>query len=269
MDFRFQREILMTTTFPKKAIIFPLLLIIPIWIVFFLQLNGDFLRTCYGVVPRHLVGLKGILLSPLFHSGWDHIMSNTFPLLFLTGLSVLLYDRITYLVVFFGWIFSGILLWIIGDLPIFDETIGCHIGASSIVYLMASFLFFSGLIRKERSTMAVSLIVIFLYGGFIWGMIPDDYLPVLKMNQYNNPISWEGHLSGFLVGLGLAYYFRKIGPQKQTYYWEEENVYDPRGEALWQAYLDLEEQKRVEAELRNSQYDFRSNENIDEKKESE
>ena len=241
--------------FPKKAILFPLLIILPIWIVFLFDLNGFFGIGCPGVVPRHLMGLKGILFSPLFHSGWNHLLSNTFPLLFLTGLSILLYDRITYWVVFFGWIGSGILLWLIGDLAIFDQTIGCHIGASGVVYVMASFLFFSGLIRKERGTMAISLIVIFLYGSFIWGMLPENILPTLKMNADNNPISWEGHLAGFIVGFGLAYYFRKIGPQKQTYYWEQENIYDPKAEALWQSYLEYEEQKRLEAEWMNLQND--------------
>ncbi len=246
----------MATSLPKKAIYFPILLLLPIWIVFLFNLNGFLDDQCYGVIPRHLAGLKGILLSPLFHSGWEHILSNTFPLLFLSALSILLYDRITYLVVFFGWIFSGILLWFIGDLPWFDETVGCHIGASSVVYVLASFLFFSGLIRKDRNTMAASLIVIFLYGSFIWGILPEDMLPTLKMNANKNPISWEGHLSGFLVGFVLALYFRKLGPQKQTYYWEDENVYDPKAEALWQAYLELEEQKAQAQNQPNIHYHY-------------
>lgn len=235
--------------FPKKAIIFPLIILIPIWSVFLLNLNGAFGHYCPGLIPRSLSGLKGIFTMPLFHSGWQHLLSNTFPLLFLIGLSTLLYDRITYWVVFLGWIFSGILLWFMGDLEFLDQTLGCHIGASGLVYVMASFLFFSGLIRKDRGTMAASLIVIFLYGSFIWGMLPEEILPTLKMNADKNPISWEGHLSGFLVGLALSYYFRKIGPQKTTYYWENENVYDPKAEALWQAYLDLEERKKIEEEL--------------------
>ncbi|MDM1137357.1 rhomboid family intramembrane serine protease [Empedobacter sp. R132-2] len=239
----------MSYPFPKKTIIIPLLLLIPMWIIFLFQQNGYNLDSCYGVIPRTFVGLKGILFSPLFHSGWKHIISNTFPLAFLSFIALLMYDRLAYYVIFFGWILSGIILWIIGNPPFLDDNVSCHIGASSIVYLLASFIFFSGIIRKERGLMAISLIIILLYGGMIWGMVPQEILPQLKSDTSSNSISWEGHLSGFISGAFFAYLFRNIGPQKEVPKWDQENYYDPQAERLWDIY---QEQERLKAEYLES-----------------
>lgn len=240
----------MTYPLPKKTIIIPLFLIAIIWSIFLIEYSGIGLRDCYGVVPRTIYGLKGILLSPLFHSGWTHLISNTFPLFFLSFLALLMYDRLAYYVLIFGWIISGILLWLIGNPPFLDAASGCHIGASGLVYMLASFILFSGLIRKERGLMAISGVVILLYGGMFWGVLPEEFLP--EVNMGSNPISWEGHLSGFIVGGFFAYLFRKIGPQKQKAKWEDENYYDPREEELWQKYLEslrpIQEIEEIETE---------------------
>jgi len=228
------------------------------WIIFLFEINGHGFVGCYGVIPRTFVGLRGILLSPLFHSGWKHIISNTFPLAFLSFIALLMYDRLAYYVIFFGWIISGTILWLIGNPPFLDDYVSCHIGASTIVYLLASFIFFSGIIRKERGLMAISLIIILLYGGMIWGMVPQEILPQLKSDVGNNSISWEGHLSGFITGVFFAYIFRKIGPQKEEPKWNQENYYDPREEQLWEIY---QEQERLKAEYLESFDEDNSNEN--------
>lgn len=227
----------MNYPFPKKTLVIPLFLVGLIWSIFLIEFYGLGLKDCYGVVPRTFYGLKGILLSPLFHGSWSHLISNTFPLLFLSFISLLMYDRLAYYVLFFGWIISGFLLWLIGNPPFMDDSLGCHIGASGIVYMLAAFLLFSGLIRKERGLMAISAVVILLYGGMFWGVIPEEFLP--SFSTGNNSISWEGHLSGLFVGAFFAYFFRKVGPQKVKPKWEDENYFDPREEILWQRYLDL------------------------------
>ena len=222
---------------PKKTIIIPVFLIGLIWAVFLIENSGIGLKECYGVVPRTTYGLKGIILSPLFHSGWSHLFSNTFPLFFLSFLALLMYERLAYYVIFFGWILSGFLLWLIGNPTFLDNSVGCHIGASGIVYLLTSFLLISGIIRKERGVMAISAIVILLYGSFLWGIIPEEFLPSLE--GQTKSISWEGHLSGFIVGTFFAVIFRKIGPKKTTSKWDDPNYFDPREEQLWQDYLNL------------------------------
>ena len=112
----------------------------------------------------------------------------------------------------FLWLFltSGILLWGIGrnqtfssDGPVF------HIGASGVIYALASFIFFSGLISNNKRLSAMSLVVIFIYGSLFWGLLP-----------INPGISWEGHLSGFIAGIIIAWFFRKEGPKRKKYQWE-------------------------------------------------
>ncbi len=102
------------------------------------------------------------------------------------------------------WIYlmGGIWLWISGR-PSY------HIGASGVVYGLASFLFFSGWVRREKRVAALSLLVAFLYGGMWWGVLPADPSK-----------SWEGHFWGALAGVVLAFLYRKKGPQKAIYQWE-------------------------------------------------
>lgn len=88
---------------------------------------------------------------------------------------------------------------------------GYHIGASGLVYGLASFLFFSGVIRNDIRLLAISLLVVFLYGSMIWGIFP--IFP---------QVSWESHMLGGISGLVLAIYYRKYGPQKKVYEWELE-----------------------------------------------
>jgi membrane associated rhomboid family serine protease len=102
------------------------------------------------------------------------------------------------------YIMSGFWLWLGGRE-------NYHIGASNIVYGLASFLFLSGIIRKHIGLIAISLLVVFLYGSMVWGL-----LPVLQK------ISWEGHLFGTLAGILCAYSFRKEGTQRKRYEWEFE-----------------------------------------------
>ncbi|MBR2770726.1 MAG: rhomboid family intramembrane serine protease [Bacteroidales bacterium] len=103
---------------------------------------------------------------------------------------------------------SGLLTWCIGN------PASTHIGASAIVYGLNLFLIFSGFIRGNRLLIVISLIMVFLYGSFIWGMIPSLAIP--------QNISWEGHLSGAIIGVLLAVFLRKEGPQKEVYHWEED-----------------------------------------------
>jgi membrane associated rhomboid family serine protease len=99
-----------------------------------------------------------------------------------------------------------------------------HIGASGLVYGYVSFLLFSGIIRRNARLMAISLLIVFLYGGFFWGMFPD-FFP--KRN-----ISWESHLMGGLAGLVLAVYYRKKGIQRDVYRWDEDDEEDEEDDFL-------------------------------------
>ena len=84
---------------------------------------------------------------------------------------------------------------------------GVHIGASALIYGLAFFLMLSGFIRRNRSLVIVSFLVIFLYGSLVWGLYPKYAI--------ENHISWEGHLAGFVMGIILAIFYRKEGPQQE------------------------------------------------------
>ena len=145
-----------------------------------------------GILPRTLSGTMGIITAPLIHGDFLHLLSNTFPLLLL-GVSVFyFYDRIALEV--FAWIYfmSGFWVWM-------AARDAYHIGASGIVYGLVAFLFFSGLFRRDTRSLAISLVVIFLYGGMLQGIFPT-----------NQEISWESHLLGALAGTFCAFFYRRV-----------------------------------------------------------
>jgi len=148
------------------------------------------------------------------------------------------------------WIYlmGGIWLWISGR-PSY------HIGASGIVYGLATFLFFSGWMRREKRVAALSLLVAFLYGGMWWGVLPVD-----------PSMSWEGHFWGALAGLVLAFVYRKKGPQKPVYQWELEEEDDLENSLNENAEgIDLEPQNNPSASPVNITYSFKPSENKSEK----
>ncbi len=185
--------------FDSKVFLVPFFLIFTIWFVYWLEFMFDFNFNRLGIYPRSLKGLRGIFLSPFIHSGPQHLFNNSTPLFVLTASLLYFYRKIALPILLFGTILTGLLTWIIAR-PAY------HIGASGIIYLLVSFIFFSGVFRKYYRLVALSLIIVFLYGSMIWYIFP-----------IKQEISWEGHLSGFLVGLFFAIIFRKIGPQSQTY----------------------------------------------------
>ncbi|MFC2121421.1 rhomboid family intramembrane serine protease [Bacteroidota bacterium] len=163
----------------------------------------------YSLYPRKLSGLLGIITSPLLHSGIKHLVSNSVPVLVL-GLGVFyFYNKVAYKVLLISYFAQGIWLWCFGREAY-------HLGASGLIYSFFSFLFLSGIIRKNINLLAISLFVAFWYGSMIWGIFPVD-----------RPVSWEGHLMGLIAGAVLAVYYRKQGPQQKIYDWElEEKIED-------------------------------------------
>ena len=157
-----------------------------------------------GIYPREIKGLIGILSGVFIHGDWKHLFNNSVPLLVLGTALYYFYNSLANKVWIYSIIYSGILVWL-GGRPAF------HIGASGLVYALAAFLFFSGFIRKHRNLMALSMSVVFLYGGLVWGIFPSD-----------EHISWEGHLFGALNGLIWAIYYKDEGPQRKKYSWELE-----------------------------------------------
>lgn len=174
----------------RNSIFFIFTFTLMLWLVKALELAVHIDFGFLGILPRTLSGTMGIVTAPLVHGDVLHLLSNTFPLLLL-GISVFyFYDRIALEV--FVWIYfmSGFWVWM-------AARDAYHIGASGIVYGLVSFLFFSGLFRRDVRSLSISLIVIFLYGGMVQGLFP-----------INERISWESHLLGALAGAFCAFFYR-------------------------------------------------------------
>jgi len=202
MDAKLRRRYLV------NSLLISFLLTIFLWLVKITEIGFDISLSSFGLQPRNFQGLIGIITMPFLHSGLEHLLSNSIPFLVLMAALIYYYGKLAYKVVSLIWLLSGFWLWLIGQ----PDSI--HIGASGVVYGLAAFHFTSGLIRKNRSLTAFSMLVIFLYGSMIWAIFPD-FFP-------DKNISWEGHLTGMIAGIALAWYVRKEGPQPDKYDWEEE-----------------------------------------------
>ncbi|MDR0428051.1 MAG: rhomboid family intramembrane serine protease [Dysgonamonadaceae bacterium] len=191
------------------AFIFPCIFVLILWLVFFLEKGMAADWHHWGIYPRRLVGLKGVLTEPFIHSGVKHLFSNTLPLIILGWCLFYFYKGLSCVVFPVIWILSGMITWCIGR-----ES--WHIGASGLIYALSFFLFFSGIFRKYVPLLAVSLLVAFLYGSTLWNMLPIAVI-------IDPSVSWEGHLAGSVSGLVAAVIFRKEGPQKPIEMEDEED----------------------------------------------
>lgn len=142
----------------------------------------------FGLRPRSIGGLMGIPLAPFLHAGWGHLIGNTIPLAIL--LMLLAGSRANSIAIVIGLVLlGGGLLWLGGRSSI-------HIGASGLIYGLIAFLISSGFFERRFVSIAISILVLFLYGGtMVWGVLPS----------VNQGVSWDGHLYGAIAGVILAY----------------------------------------------------------------
>jgi membrane associated rhomboid family serine protease len=185
-----------------KIIRFPLLFVIILWIIEGLEVTTGVRLIWLGVIPRTISGIPGIFFSPFIHGNYEHLLSNTMPLLVVGCGVIYFYRDIAINVIAMIWLFTGFWVWLAARPE-------AHIGASGIIYGLVCFLFFSGVLRKDTRLLAVSLLVTFLYGSMVWGILPID-----------QSISWESHLFGSVAGIFCAVYYRKLGPQRPKAQWE-------------------------------------------------
>mgnify|MGYP003664536185 CR=1 FL=1 len=191
--------------FTTGVIIYPVLFVLIIWLVFWFEVRFGFNLSKFGVYPQTLKGLRGILFSPFIHGSISHIYHNTIPLFVLSMALFYFYRSIAWKVLLFGILISGFLTWCIGR-PSY------HIGASGLIYVLVSFIFFKGVFAKHYRLVALSLLVVFVYGSMIWYTMPIE-----------EGISWEGHLSGLITGFLFALFFRKAIAKPKKYVWEQEH----------------------------------------------
>ena len=194
----YRKKLLLSMIIPG-VIVFFMWLVKIIEVLFGLDFSGG------GIYPLNPKGLPGILLSPFIHEGFRHLFNNTLPLFFLSTALFYFYSDAALRILGWTYLLTGCLVWVAGR-PAW------HIGASGLVYGLASFLFFSGIIRKYFRLVALSLLIVFLYGSMVWGLFPGIY----------KNVSWESHMLGFISGIVLTIAFRNEGPQQPVYEWMEE-----------------------------------------------
>jgi membrane associated rhomboid family serine protease len=214
--------------FTNRVIIVPICAIVLIWMVYWVEITFNYNFNNYGILPQKIRGLKGVFFSPFIHGSTSHLFNNSVPLFVLLGFLFFFYRRVALKVLVVGTILTGILTWTYARNSY-------HIGASGVIYLLFSFIFFSGILRKHYRLVALSLIVVFLYGGLIWYVFPID-----------DGVSWEGHLSGFLTGLMLTFLYRNKGPQKRAFNYEKTEfdlMFDEEGNYNPPALEEMEEEQ--------------------------
>jgi membrane associated rhomboid family serine protease len=151
---------------------------------------GYGLNPAFGLIPRHLSGLDGIIAMPLLHGSFAHLMANTPPLLVMGGLLVATATRallpVNAVVIGLG----GGLVWLFGSSAI-------HIGASGLVFGWFGFLVARGFVDRAPITLGAALVVGVLYGSILWGILPGQ-----------PGVSWEAHLFGAIAGAAAAFLVR-------------------------------------------------------------
>jgi membrane associated rhomboid family serine protease len=177
-----------------------------LWVLHFLNWALDLSPGEFGVRPRELAGLPGILLAPLMHGDFGHLLSNSLPLVILGTTMLFLYPHAALRVLPVVYLGPGIAVWLFARGS-------SHIGASGLVYGLVAYIFVAGMIRRDKRAIAASLLVAFLYGTLVWGVLPIA-----------PRMSWETHLAAAVIGLAMGLALRHLDiPPRRQYSWELES----------------------------------------------
>lgn len=194
--------------FTNSVIGLPLFFVVLLWFVFWLQIRFDIDFVENGIYPRTFSGLQGVFFSPFIHADIEHLYNNSIPLLILLTALQFFYAEQSIKVIVYGILISGCITWSIGRE-------NYHIGASGLIYVLFSFVFFKGILTKYNRLVALSLAVIVVYGGLVWYVFPSPE------SIGNKSISWEGHLGGLLAGFFLSLVYKTPEYKKVIKYdWE-------------------------------------------------
>ena len=207
------------------SLFLPSVIVLLFWLVEIVEQTLGYTFVTFGVYPLHLKGIPGIFLSPFIHSDYKHLIANSVPFFILMAMLIYFYRRISYRIFFQLYLLSGVFVWL-------TAREAWHIGASGVVYAMAAFHLVSGIIRNDTRLLTLSVTVVFLYGGLVWGMFPIQ-----------PGISWEGHLWGAISGVILAFGYRKYIIRRDKFDWEEEEeeAENENDSEVSEAFSDLDE----------------------------
>jgi membrane associated rhomboid family serine protease len=205
--------------YSNSVLALPLFFVWFLWFLYWLQIKYDFDFYEHGILPRTFSGLQGVFFSPFIHSDLEHLYNNSIPLLVLLAALRYFYSKESLKVIGYGLLLSGILTWIIGRNSY-------HIGASSLIYVLVSFIFFKGIQTKYYRLVALSLAVVVIYGGMVWYVFP----------KVEEQISWEGHLAGFITGFLLSILYKTPEYTKIIKYDWEHPDFNPNEDKFMQRF---------------------------------
>jgi membrane associated rhomboid family serine protease len=156
------------------------------WVVEIIDLLPGTDLDRWGIQPRELGGLVGIVTMPFLHGGFGHLLSNTIPFVIMGSLiaagGLARFFTVSAIIV----VVAGVGTWLLGP----DHTV--HIGASALVFGYLTYLLTRGLFDHKPTYLLLGLVVLFLYGGVLWGVLPRP------------GISWQAHLFGAVGGVLAA-----------------------------------------------------------------
>lgn len=208
--------------FTNSVIGLPLFFVLFLWFVYWLEIRFDFDFVENGIYPRTFSGLQGMFFSPFIHADIQHLYNNSLPLLILLAALQFFYSKQTLGVLGYGILFSGFITWVIGR----DNY---HIGASGLIYVLVSFIFFKGIQTRYYRLVALSLTVVVLYGGMVWYVFPNP-------EPSGERISWEGHLAGLIAGFILSLVYKTLEYKKIIKYDWEHPDFDPQQDKFMQRF---------------------------------
>lgn len=202
--------------FPLKPAWASVLFIISLWIIKSAESLWSFSLSNWGVFPGDWSSLAGILFMPFIHGSWDHLASNTLPLVLLASLLNYGYPKTQWRVIAVVWMVSGLGVWLLGR-----ESY--HIGASGLTHGLFYFLFLAAILRRDKRSIALMMVAVFMFGSMVLSVLPWD-----------PQISFEGHLFGAVGGVASALLWFRVDskPQVIQYEWEQEPV-DEFEEPYW------------------------------------
>lgn len=200
--------------------------------------------TGFGVYPREWDGFLGVFTAPLVHGSWEHLISNSIPLFVTTSLIHFFYKRVALSSFFLIYLITGFSVWLLGRSVY-------HIGASGVVYGLISFIFWSGIFRRNIKSIVLALIVVILYSGYLGGIVP-----------FQEGISWESHLLGGIVGIIIAFFLKGVieKDEIQTDPWADEALVDAQLFFPTGVFDMTKEERRIELIRRNEELRMRRSE---------
>jgi membrane associated rhomboid family serine protease len=216
---------------------FSVILTALLWIVHVYKYATNSPMAHWGIFPREVDGLIGIITAPFIHGSWEHLSSNSVPLFVTMTIIYFFYKRVAIPSFVLIHILTGAAVWLLGRSVY-------HIGASGVVYGLIAFIFGSGIFRRNIKSIILALVVTVLYSGYLQGVLP------LKEG-----ISWESHLLGGIVGLIVAWLMKGTIEKDEVHHdpWANEDTTKRK-------FLDPDTFERTRAErlLDNQDDDFLS-----------